>query len=196
MLATLALTLVMRDNPVPVVGKPAPAFSLPAADAKTYSLDEFKGKVVVLEWVNYGCPFVKKHYGAGTMQALQKSATDRGVVWLQVCSSAPGKQGYFEAPQAKSESETLKVASTAYLLDSDGKVGKLYAAKATPQMFVIDAQGVLQYQGAIDDQPSPDPGTLKSAKPYVAFAIDAVLAGKTPEQTVSQPYGCSVKYAD
>ncbi|CAN5360848.1 thioredoxin family protein [soil metagenome] len=196
MLTTLALALVMRENSAPVVGMPAPAFSLPSVEGKTHSLSDFKGKVVVLEWVNYGCPFVKKHYNSGTMQTLQKSATDRGVVWLQVCSSAPGQQGYFSVADAKAQNKAHKVASTAYLLDPEGKVGRLYAAKTTPDMYVIDKNGILRYQGAIDDQPTPDPDSLKGAKPLASLAIDAVLAGKAPMEASSQPYGCSVKYAE
>ncbi|RYG47481.1 redoxin domain-containing protein [bacterium] len=196
MLATLALALAVQPMSAPEVGKAAPAFSLTSAKGESHSLSDFKGKVVVLEWVNYGCPFVKKHYGTGTMQALQKSATDRKVVWLQICSSAPGAQGYYEAADALKANEERKVASTAYLFDADGKVGKLYAAKTTPQMFVIDAEGVLRYQGAIDDKNSADPATVKTAKPLTALAIDSVLAGKDPEVTASQPYGCGVKYKD
>ncbi|RYG36262.1 redoxin domain-containing protein [bacterium] len=196
MLATLALALVAQPMSAPEVGKVAPAFSLTSAKGESHSLADFKGKVVVLEWVNYGCPFVKKHYTSGTMQALQKSATDRKVVWLQICSSAPGTQGYLEAEDALKANKERKVASTAYLFDGDGKVGKLYAAKTTPQMFVIDGEGVLRYQGAIDDKASADLDSLKEAKPLTALAIDAVLAGKEPEVAASQPYGCGVKYKD
>jgi peroxiredoxin len=176
------------------INKPAPDFSLPAASGKTHSLAEFEGKVVVLEWTNPDCPFVKKHYGSDNMQALQRKYTAQGVVWLSINSSAPGKQGHCTPEKAAKLTIETEAAPTAVLLDSDGMVGKLYGARTTPHMFVIDGKGDLVYNGAIDDKPTADSADVKGAKNLVAAALDAVLAGKMPEVQATQPYGCSVKY--
>jgi peroxiredoxin len=178
----------------PLVGQPAPDFTLPDAKGDSHALSDYKGKIVVLEWFNDGCPFVKKHYGSGSMQRLQEQARKDGVVWLTIVSSAPGKQGYLEPEQAAAEKEKLGMRSKALLLDPEGKVGRMYEARTTPDMFVINADGVLVYKGAIDDQPTPDPASLKGAKNYVTAALAAVKAGQpvTPAETKS--YGCSVKY--
>jgi hypothetical protein len=177
-----------------VVDKPAPDFSLPGVDGKPWKLSDFKGRYVVLEWNNFDCPFVKKHYGSGNMQALQKQYMEKGVVWLTICSSAEGKQGYFEPDAITGRMKDLRMSPTAYLRDVDGKVGRLYGAKTTPHMFVIDARGTLAYAGAIDDTPSTDPADVAKAKNYLSAALDAVLAGKPVATASSQPYGCSVKY--
>jgi peroxiredoxin len=176
------------------VGKAAPDFTLTDTAGKTHSLSAFKGKVVVLEWTNPDCPFVKKHYDAGNMQNLQKTWTGKDVVWLAVNSSAPGKQGNFPAEKWTSLMKEKNAAPTAVLLDADGKAGKLYGAKTTPHMFVIDQAGLLVYDGAIDDKPSPDPASLKDAKNYVSAALESTLAGKPVETPSTKPYGCSVKY--
>lgn len=176
------------------VGKPAPDFTLGACNGESVSLADQKGKVVVLEWVNYGCPFVAKHYDSGNMQKLQKEATDKGVVWLSICSSAPGKQGHMDAAQAAKVCSEKKAAATAYLLDEDGTVGKLYGAKRTPEMYVIDANGVLVYHGAIDDKKSTSPDDVKGAKNHVMAAVEEVLAGKPVSVPKTEAYGCSVKY--
>lgn len=178
------------------VGKPAPDFSLKDCSGKERSLADFKGKTVVLEWVNYGCPFVKKHYGSGNMQKLQKDATSKGVVWLAVCSSGPGKQGHFAATDAMKACTEAGSAATAYLLDEDGKVGQLYGAKRTPEMYIIDSKGTLVYHGAIDDKKTPDPADIPGATNYVAKALDEVLAGKSVSTPTTEAYGCSVKYAN
>ncbi|MDX2081014.1 MAG: thioredoxin family protein [Terrimicrobiaceae bacterium] len=176
------------------VGKPAPDFTLKDTTGKEHSLSDFKGKTVVLEWVNHGCPFVVKHYGSGNMQKIQKDATADDVVWLSICSSAPGKQGHMSASDAAAKKKEVGSNATAYLLDEDGKVGKLYGAKVTPEMYVINADGVLVYHGAIDDKKSTDAADIDGAKNYVVAALDEVLAGKPVSTATSTPYGCSVKY--
>jgi peroxiredoxin len=177
-----------------VVGQAAAAFTLTDVQGKSHSLDALKGKWVVLEWVNYDCPFVQKHYKSGNMQALQTEYTGKGVVWLSVNSSAPGKQGNFTAAEIEAKGKERKIAYSAYLLDTDGKVGRAYDAKTTPHMYVIDPAGKLVYAGGIDDKPSTDLADVKTATNYVRAALDAAMAGKPVAVTSSQPYGCSVKY--
>jgi peroxiredoxin len=179
----------------PVVGQPAPAFQARDADGRTRSLAEFRGKTVVLEWTNNGCPYVQKHYNSGHMQGLQKEATRDGVAWLTIISSAPGFQGYLTGPQAKQWKAKVGAAPSDVLLDPEGKVGRLYQAKTTPHMFVIDKTGKLVYMGGIDDQPTTDPDSLKVAKKYVEAALADVKAGRPVAQAVTRPYGCSVKYS-
>ena len=178
------------------VGDPAQNFTLKSAAGKEVSLSDFKGKVVVLEWTNPGCPFVKKHYGSGNMQKLQKDATAKGVVWLSICSSAPGKQGNLSAEDAAKYSAGNGSAATAYLLDEDGKVGQLYGAKRTPEMYVINQEGTLVYHGAIDDKKTPDPADIPGAKNFVTAALDDVLANKPVSTPQTEAYGCSVKYGE
>lgn len=178
-----------------VVGEKAPDFTAKDVNGQQVTLSELKGKTVVLEWTNYGCPFVRKHYDSGHMQALQKKYTGKGVVWIGVNSGAKGKEGYFDSDEAQSKAAAAKKAAYTHLIrDPSGSLGKLYGAKATPHMYVIDKEGILAYKGAIDDQPSVDPDTLKSAKNYVSAALDAVLSGGKPETAETQAYGCSVKY--
>lgn len=191
------LTVTCAAGPAlasPEIGQEAPAFTLPAADGETHSLADFRGQVVVLEWVNHDCPFVKKHYGSGNMQALQEKYTGEGVVWLSVNSSAPGKQGHVTPEQALELTAEKNAAPTAVLLDPEGDVGQSYGARTTPHMYVIDEDGVLVYMGAIDDRPTTDLDDVEGATNYVTAALDAVLAGGTPETQVTKPYGCSVKY--
>ena len=188
-----AVTIAQADVQI---GQPAPDFSLTDCSGKKVSLSDFKGKVVVLEWVNHNCPFVAKHYGSGNMQKLQADATAKGVTWLSICSSAPGKQGHADAAGALKKCTETQSAATAYLLDETGEVGKTYGAKVTPEMYVIDANGVLVYHGAIDDKKSTNPGDIAGAKNYVAAALDEVLAGKPVSTPKSDPYGCGVKYAN
>ena len=178
----------------PEVGQPAPDFKLKDLAGKEHSLSEYKGKYVVLEWVNYGCPFVKKHYETQNMQKQQKEATGKGAIWLSICSSAPGKQGNLPAAEAEAKGKELGVGSTAYLVDADGTVGRSYDARTTPDMFVINPEGVLIYKGAIDDKPSPDPATVQTAKNYVASALSESMAGKPVSPATTKSYGCSVKY--
>lgn len=174
--------------------RPAPDFQLTDVDGKKRTLSELKGQWVVLEWVNHGCPFVRKHYDGGNMQALQKEFTARRVCWLSVCSSAEGKQGHMTPAEWRETIKTKGSAATAVLLDPNGDVGRLYGAKTTPHMFIIDPKGVLVYQGAIDDTASADSADIPSSTNYVREALNQGLAGKTIEHAETKPYGCSVKY--
>ncbi|MCG6926120.1 MAG: thioredoxin family protein [Acidobacteria bacterium] len=179
-----------------VVGQPAPAFTLADSNGSSHTLSDFKGKLVVLEWWNYQCPFVNKHYGGGNMQKLQKEWTDKGVVWLTISSSGPGKQGYVDEASANSIMKEKGGAPTAILLDHDGKVGRAYGAKTTPHMFVIDETGALAYAGGIDDKPSTDQADLATATNYVQAALEQLSAGEAVTVPTSDSYGCGVKYAD
>jgi hypothetical protein len=179
----------------PTVGQPAPAFTAKDADGKTRSLAEFKGKTVVLEWTNDGCPYVQKHYKSGNMQGLQKSASKDGVVWLTLISSAPGKQGYLDAGEAKGWKVSNGAGSSALLLDPTGQVGHAYEAKTTPHMYIVDKAGKLAYMGGIDDKPTADPSSLKGAKNYVSAALSDIKAGRAVTTAVSKPYGCTIKYS-
>jgi peroxiredoxin len=178
------------------VDERAPDFKLTGIDGKTYSLGDYKGKYVVLEWNNFDCPFVKKFYASGSMQNLQKEYVEKGVVWFTICSSAEGKQGYYEPDALTSMATERKLASTAYLRDPDGTVGKLYGAKTTPHMFVINPEGVLIYVGAIDDKPSTNPEDIAAAQNYVTASLNLAMAGKPLEVKSTASYGCSVKYAN
>jgi hypothetical protein len=191
-LAVLAAPAVQAADAV--IGERAPDFTAADSNGKNHTLSSYKGKIVVLEWLNHQCPFVKKHYGSGHMQELQKTYTGKGVIWLSVISSAPGKQGYLTPEEANSVTKEKGAAPTAVLLDPLGAVGKLYGAKTTPHMFIINADGVLVYNGAIDDTPSTDLADIATAKNYVQSALDELLAGKPVSEATSQPYGCSVKY--
>jgi peroxiredoxin len=177
-----------------VIGEKAPDFTAADSNGKTQNLASYKGKIVVLEWLNRQCPFVKKHYDSGNMQKLQKNYTDKGAIWFAVISSAPGKQGYCTPEEANSFVREKGAAPTAVLLDTQGMVGKLYGAKTTPHMFIINAAGVLVYDGAIDDTPSTDIADIATAKNFVESALDEILAGRPVTVATSQPYGCSVKY--
>ncbi|MGL6290194.1 MAG: thioredoxin family protein [Silanimonas sp.] len=189
-----SLSLVGAAHAAATVGQPAPAFTLTDTKGTTHSLSDFAGKTVVLEWFNHECPFVKKHYGAGNMQAQQNAATADGVVWLTVNSSAPGKQGHVNAEQANAVLGEWKATPTAFLLDHDGKVGQAYGAKTTPHLFVIDGEGVLRYNGAIDSNPSADPADIPGATQYVSAALGDLAANRAVARGTTQPYGCSVKY--
>jgi peroxiredoxin len=178
-----------------VVGRPAPGFSLTDSNGTARALGDYRGKLVVLEWWNPECPFVGKHYGSGNMQRLQRAWTGKGVVWLTVDSSAPGKQGYVDGVKANALMKEKGAAPTAVLLDPDGKVGRAYGARTTPHMFVVDARGIVVYAGGIDDRPSTDLADVATAKNYVQAALDETLTGKAVTTPTSQPYGCSVKYA-
>lgn len=195
--ATIALVLA---TPVALaaarVGEPAPAFTLTDSNGTTHSLSDFKGKTVVLEWTNHECPFVKKHYGPGNMQRQQAEATAAGVVWLTINSGAPGKQGHVDAAGANAVMAEKGHKSTAYLLDPTGAAGKAYGAKTTPHMYVIDGEGVLRYAGAIDSNPSGDPADIPGATQYVVQALADLAAGRAVAVANTQPYGCSVKYAN
>jgi peroxiredoxin len=201
-LSCLLATLLLSAAVLPVtaqtirVGAPAPEFKATDSNGKTDSLDQFHGKYVVLEWHNQGCPYTRKHYISGNMQSLQKEWIAKGVVWLTVISSARGEQGYVTASEENSYLNKMHAAPTAVLLDSDGKVARMYSAKTTPQMVVIDPAGKVIYDGAIDDRPTPDPEDIKGAKNYLSEALSAAMAGKPVPTPYTRPYGCSVKYAD
>lgn len=176
------------------VGKPAPDFTATDIKGNEVKLSDLKGKNVVLEWTNNECPFVKKHYGSGNMQATQQKATEDGAVWVSIVSSAPGMQGNVTAEEAMKIEEEVGAHDTNRILDPSGEIGQLYGAKTTPHMFVIDKEGVLAYAGAIDDKPDADPASVKDAKNYVLAALDDLNAGKAVETPTTAPYGCGVKY--
>jgi peroxiredoxin len=177
------------------VGQSAPDFSLPDTNGQTRQLSQYKGKWVVLEWYQPDCPFVKKHYGSGNMQALQKEFTAKGVVWLSIDSSAPGEEGNYPADKLNQIATSQGAARTALLLDPQGKVGHDYGAKTTPDMYIINPEGKLVYEGAIDNKPTTVVADIKTATNYVKVALDSSMTGKSVSQTVTRPYGCSVKYA-
>lgn len=172
----------------------APAFELPDADGNTYTLNQYLGKIIVLEWTNYDCPFVRKFYSTGTMQAMQKKYTGSGVVWLSICSSAPGKQGNFTAEEWGRRIRETGSGATAVLLDESGRVGHLYGASNTPHVYVIGRDGFLAYQGAVDDQRTADPAMAGEGRNYLAEALDALLSGLSVPTPQTRSYGCSVKY--
>lgn len=179
----------------PRIGAAAPAFTATDTRGKTRTLAEFAGRPVVLEWHNQGCPFVKKHYEGGNMQRLQRKLTAEGAVWLTVISSAPGKQGFVTPSEADAYVKEKGAVPTAVLLDPEGALGRLYGAKTTPHMFLIDEKGVLVYAGAIDDRPTADAADVDGAKSYVMAAFEELRAGKPVSVATTAPYGCSVKYA-
>lgn len=191
--AALPLTALV---PTLAHARPAPDFTAIDADGKTRSLSEFRGKTVVLEWTNEGCPYVRKHY-SGNMQGLQQAARADGVVWLTIASSAPGKQGHFaDGAAAKAWMNAKGAKPTALLLDADNKVATLYKAKTTPHMFVIDKTGAVVYEGAIDDKPTNKVEDVQGAKNLVAAALSDVKAGRKVATPFVTPYGCAVKYKD
>lgn len=193
-MALAALTLAMPAFAAPEVGKPAPEFTGTDSNGKTHKLSDFKGKIVVLEWTNPGCPFVVKHYDSGNMQKLQEEATAKDVVWLSINSSAEGKEGNQTADAANAYILEKKSHETARILDPTGEIGKLYDAKTTPHMFVIDKDGSLVYDGAIDSDDSFKPEAIAGATNYVTAAISSLQDGKKVETSKTKPYGCSVKY--
>lgn len=192
----LAMTLGLLSSAAmaTTVGEPAPGFTLTDSNGKSHSLPDFKGKTVVLEWTNAECPFVKKHYGANNMQAQQAEATASDVVWLSINSGAPGKQGHVDGAGANALMAAQGFKSSAYLLDASGDTGRAYAAKTTPHMYVIDGEGILRYNGAIDSIPSADQADIPKADQYVQLALAELAAGKPVSVSSSRPYGCSVKY--
>ncbi len=178
------------------MGEPAPDFTATDTNGKVHKLSEYQGKFVVLEWTNRGCPYTQKHYNSGNMQRLQREWTSRGVVWLTVISSAPGKQGYVTASEENAYLKQANAAPTAVLLDPAGTLGHLYDAKTTPHIFIINPKGALIYNGAIDDRPTTDVSDVNGAKNYVSIALEEATSGKPVSNPTSRPYGCSVKYAD
>jgi AhpC/TSA family len=178
----------------PAIGQPAPDFSTVDSQGRMRHLADFRGKVVVLEWTNADCPFTRKHYTSGNMQSLQSLARDKGVVWLSVISSAPGTQGYVDGPRADELSKTRNAVPSAVLLDPSGSVGRLYHAKTTPHMYVIDAKGDLRYMGGIDSIATTDASDIAKAEPYLKEALLAVIDNQPVAHPVTRPYGCSIKY--
>ncbi|HOD33542.1 MAG: Thiol-disulfide oxidoreductase ResA [Acidobacteria bacterium ADurb.Bin340] len=191
--ALLALPLVALPLLAggPQVGQPAPAFTLTDTQGRTLTLEALKGKVVVLEWTNPGCPFVVRHYGAGSLQALQAQAQAMGAVWITVNSTNPDHKDFLPAPALQAKLGQWKTAAAHVALDAEGTVGKAYEAKTTPHLFVIDAQGKVAYMGGVDDDPR---GTKADRIPHVAQALEALKVGKPLAVTTTAPYGCSVKY--
>ena len=176
------------------VGEPAPAFAVKDTKGREHKLSDLKGKYVVLEWQNKDCPFVQKHYNSNNMQKLQREWTGKGIVWLTVLSSAPGKQGYLTGAQADAWVAERKAMPTGFLLDASGAMGRAYGAKTTPHVFVIDPKGTLIYNGAIDDKPTTELGDVPPAKNHLAAALTEAMAGKPVSVAATTPYGCSVKY--
>jgi hypothetical protein len=178
------------------VGEPAPDFTATDSNGKVHKLSDYHGKIVVLEWTNRGCPYTQKQYNSGNMQRLQREWTSRGVIWLTVISSAPGRQGYVTASEENAYLKQVNAAPTAVLLDPTGVLGHLYDAKTTPHMFIISPQGTLIYNGAIDNRPTTDLADVNGAENYVTAALGEATSGKPVSNPTSRPYGCSVKYAD
>ena len=178
----------------PRAGEAAPEFTANDSNGKTHKLSDYKGKFVVLEWTNSGCPFTKKHYNSGNMQNLQKQWTSKGVVWLTVISSAPGKEGYMTPEQENAYVREKGAAPTAVLMDPNGNLGHLYGAKTTPHIFIVDPTGKLIYNGAIDDKPTTDRSDIDGAKNYVSTALTEAMGGRPVTTARTEAYGCSVKY--
>lgn len=176
------------------IGQSAPEFTAQNVKGESISLSDFKGKTVVLEWVNFGCPFVKKHYASGNLPELQKTYTGKGVVWLTINSAAEGKQGYMEPAKMAEEAAKQGNKATHFIMDTDGKIGKAYDAKVTPHMFIITKDGKLAYDGAIDSKATTDAADVATADKLFVNALDAVLAGKEAPNAKNKPYGCGVKY--
>lgn len=191
-LCTLACAAFIEA--APKIGMPAPDFTALDSQGVQHTLADYRGKIVILEWTNHQCPFVGKHYNTGNMQALQQYATGAGVAWLSMISSAPGTQGYVSGPEADALTAKRRAAPTAVLLDPQGVVGRLYDARTTPHMYIIDATGTLVYMGGIDDKPSTQNADVKTATNYVRVALDEVRSAKPVSTPVTRPYGCSVKY--
>ncbi len=193
--AALALALVGSPaQATPTVGQPAPDFTATDSNGVSQRLSAQRGSIVVLEWTNHDCPFVRKHYDTNNMQALQKEAKTQNVVWWSVISSAPGNQGYVSPAEANALTARRNAEPAAVLLDTEGKVGRLYGARTTPHLYIIDPQGKLVYMGGIDDNPSANPADVKTATNYVRVALAALKNGQPVNPASTRPYGCSVKY--
>jgi hypothetical protein len=198
-LALIALTAVMvgtfsSATAAPRIGQPAPDFTALDSAGNPQQLSQYRGKTVVLEWTNADCPYTRKHYTSGNMQTFQKLAQKDGIIWLTIVSSAPGKQGYVNGPAADQLTQSRGASPTAVLLDPTGTVARLYDAKTTPHMFVIDKNGALQYMGGIDSLATTDPNDIARAEPYLKEAMLAVAQGNPAPHAVTKPYGCSIKY--
>ncbi|MGA2902290.1 MAG: redoxin domain-containing protein [Candidatus Korobacteraceae bacterium] len=199
LISTIAILAVLMALPAAWagrVGEAAPEFTATDSNGNVHRLSQYRGKFVVLEWSNRGCPYTQKHYNGGNMQRLQREWTAKGVIWLTVISSAPGKQGYVTASEENTYLKQVNAAPTAVLLDPTGVLGHLYDAKTTPHIFIVNPQGTLIYNGAIDDRPTTDLADVNGAKNYVSAALDEATSGKPVSVSTSRPYGCSVKYPD
>ena len=195
--AVTALAVIAAPaSAAPMIGQAAPNFRAADVNGKPVSLSDFRGKTVVIEWHNPGCPFVKKHYGSGNMQKAQAAAAKDGVVWLTINSGAPGKQGHLSGAEARSMLAQAGARPSAYLLDPAGAVGRAYDAKTTPHMYVVNKAGTLVYAGGIDDKPTANPADVNGARNHVLAALSELKAGKAVSVTTSRPYGCAVKYKD
>jgi hypothetical protein len=193
-LSLLVVPALAVAQSAPEVGSPAPVFQLPDTHGQSHDLEQYRGSWVVLEWLNYGCPYVQKHYRTDNIPSQQEKWRERGVVWLNIVSSAPGKQGYYEPAEMNEQSEEWGNNADAVLLDPSGTVGHQYDARTTPEMFVIDPDGVLVYKGGIDDVPTARDEDLERATQLVDQALEEAMAGEAVSVPVSRPYGCSVKY--
>ena len=194
---TLVITLTLyacSSSATLGVGEPAPDFEGVDTQGVTHRLADYRGKTVVLEWTNHDCPYVRKHYSAGNMQAQQQEAAAQGVVWLSIISSAPGKQGHVTPAQADELTRSRQAAPQAVILDPDGKIGRAYSAKTTPHMYIIDPSGTLVYMGGIDNNASANADDIPAARQHVRVALQELAAGKHISESVTRPYGCSVKY--
>lgn len=192
---TAAAEQAVAPGQTPMAGQPAPAFTLVDSEGTQRSLADFRGKTVILEWTNEGCPYVKKHY-TGAMQALQREAVADGVVWITIISSAPGTQGYVEGDAARQWRTRNNAASSYLLLDPTGEVGKRYGAQTTPDMRIIDAEGTLRFVGGIDDRPTNKPEDLEGANNFVRAALTDLEAGRPVTTAFATPYGCAIKYPE
>lgn len=190
----VGIAVLIAASPMNRTADEAPDFTLTDTYGQSHTLSEYAGKWVVLEWLNYDCPYVRKHYNGQNMQALQERYTEKGVVWLSIVSSAPGTQGYFPNSEMNARTESHNGKQTAVLIDESGEVGRAYGALVTPHMYVITPDGEIVYNGAIDDKPTANPASLETARNYVVEALDAAMAGEPVPTPTSQPYGCTVKY--
>ena|SRR6185369_911978 len=193
-LALSTLVVATSLHAAPAVGEGAPDFTLKDATGKAVKLSDFRGKHVVLEWINPSCPYVRKHYDSGNMPATQKEAVDKGVAWLSIDSTAKSSYEYLEPAKVAAWQNERKGRPTALLMDQDGAAGKAYGARTTPHMYIVDPQGKLIYAGGIDSIPSSDPRDIGKAVNYVRQGLNEALGGKPLSAPVTRPYGCSVKY--
>lgn len=190
------LTLLLLLAPaVYAFAAPAPSFSVKDIDGKIHTLADYRGKIVVLEWFNASCPFVKKLYEAGVTQKLQETYTQKGVIWLTVNSSGEDRSGYMTPQESREQIAEWKMHPSAFIIDSNGALGKSYEAKTTPHMFIVDQNGELAYQGAFDDKPSASKSSLEGARNYVSTALDEILSSKKVSTPTTESYGCSIKYS-
>lgn len=198
LIAAFAVTVfwAFSGTATPINGQLAPEFTGKTMTGEVISLEQYRGKPVVLEWTNHECPYVRKHYRSGNMQRTQRKLTEEGVTWISIVSSAPGKQGYVDADEAQRLTATRGSYADVVLLDPEGKIGRLYEAKTTPHMFLIDEDGMLLYQGAIDDKPSANPKSLDGAENYLLSAWTETSEGQTVSKAQTKPYGCSIKYGN